>query len=168
LASDDEVAAILHALGYGPESPVQTATARVGAAVVFAIETAMRAGEILRLHWDDISGSVAIVRDGKTAAASRWVPLSSRALSVLAQLPRDDAKTCFDLQSPILDALFRKAKARALVQDLHFHDMRHLAITRLAKKLQILDLARMVGHKDLRMLQIYYNESAEAIAQMLG
>jgi integrase len=168
LASDDEIAAILHALGYGPESPVQTATARVGAAVVFAIETAMRAGEILRLRWSDISGSVASVRDGKTAAASRRVPLSSRALSVLAQLPRDDSKTCFDLQSPILDALFRKAKSRALVQDLHFHDMRHQAITRLAKKLQILDLARMVGHKDLRMLQIYYNESAEAIAQMLG
>ncbi len=54
------------------------------------------------------------------------------------------------------------------MKDLHFHDLRHLAITRLAKKLPILDLARMVGHKDLRMLQIYYNESAEAIAQMLG
>ncbi len=40
LASDDEIAAILHALGYDPESPVVTATARVGAAVVLAIETA--------------------------------------------------------------------------------------------------------------------------------
>ena len=46
--------------------------------------------------------------------------------------------------------------------------MRHLAITRLAKKLQILDLARIVGHKDLRMLQIYYNETAEAMATKLG
>ena len=168
LASDAEIAAILNALGYDPDAAPITSTARVGAAMVFAIETGMRASEILRLRWSDIVGAVAIVRDGKTAAAARRVPLSSRALAVLTQLPRDDARTCFDLPSSILDALFRKGKARALVEDLHFHDLRHLAITRLAKKLQILDLARIVGHKDLRMLQIYYNETAEAMATKLG
>jgi integrase len=36
-----------------------------------------------------------------------------------------------------------------LIDDLTFHDTRHEAITRLAKKLQELDLARMVGHRDL-------------------
>ena len=168
LASDAEIASILNALGYDADAPPRTATARVGAAVIFAIETGMRASEILRLRWSDIAGSVATVRDGKTLAAARRVPLSSRALAVLGRLPRDDARTCFDLPSGTLDTLFRKGKARALVEDLHFHDMRHLAITRLAKKLQILDLARMVGHKDLRMLQIYYNETAEAMATKLG
>nr|WP_288119638.1 site-specific integrase [Thiomonas sp.] len=168
LASDAEIASILNALGYDADAPPRTATARVGAAVIFAIETGMRASEILRLRWSDIAGSVATVRDGKTLAAARRVPLSSRALAVLGRLPRDDARTCFDLPSGTLDTLFRKGKARALVEDLHFHDMRHLAITRLAKKLQILDLARMVGHKDLRMLLIYYNEAAEAMAPKLG
>jgi hypothetical protein len=38
----------------------------------------------------------------------------------------------------------------------------------LAKKLNVLDLARMVGHRDLRMLQVYYNESAEDMAAKLG
>jgi integrase len=46
-----------------------------------------------------------------------------------------------------LDALFRKAKKRAMIDDGTFHDTRHLAITRLAKKLNVLDLARMVGTK---------------------
>ena len=55
----------------------------------------------------------------------------------------------------------------ALIEDLHFHDSRHTAITRLAGKLDVLALARMVGHKDLRMLQIYYNESAEDMAKRL-
>ncbi len=31
-----------------------------------------------------------------------------------------------------------------------------------------LDLARMVGHRDLKMLQAYYNASAEEIAGRLG
>jgi len=65
------------------------------------------------------------------------------------------------MTSGSLDALFRKAKKQALIEDGTLHDTRHLAITRLAKKLNVLDLARMVGHKDLRQLQVYYNESAE-------
>lgn len=44
----------------------------------------------------------------------------------------------------------------------------HTAITLLAKKLAVLDLARMVGHRDLRQLMIYYNESAEDIAGRIG
>ncbi len=54
-----------------------------------------------------------------------------------------------------------------LIEDLTFHDTRHEAITRLARKLNVLELARMVGHRDLKMLQIYYNESAASIAKRL-
>lgn len=57
--------------------------------------------------------------------------------------------------------------ARALIDDLHFHDTRHEGITRLSRRLPILALARAVGHRDLRMLQIYYNESGEDLAKML-
>ena len=42
-----------------------------------------------------------------------------------------------------------------------------LNVTRLAAKLNVLDLARMVGHRDLKMLQVYYNASAEDIAARL-
>ena len=53
------------------------------------------------------------------------------------------------------------------IVDLHFHDTRHQAITDLAKKLTVLELARMVGHSDLRSLMIYYNETAESLAEKL-
>lgn len=53
-----------------------------------------------------------------------------------------------------------------MIEDGTFHDTRHLAITRLTKKLGVLDLARMVGHRDLRQ-QVYYNETAEAMAERL-
>ena len=45
--------------------------------------------------------------------------------------------------------------------------MRHVAITNLAKKLSVLELARCVGHKDLNMLLIYYNAPASDLANKL-
>lgn len=107
---------------------------------------------------------------GKTDAAKRDVPLSQEALRIIAQLEsgKDETDSVFRISSTQnLDAAFRRAKALAAIDDLHFHDSRHTAITRLAKKLDVLALARMVGHRDLRMLQIYYNESAEDMAGRL-
>ena len=49
----------------------------------------------------------------------------------------------------------------------HFHDSRHEGITRMAAVLGVLELARAVGHRDLRMLQAYYNESADGLAKKL-
>ena len=57
---------------------------------------------------------------------------------------------------------------RAGISDLTFHDSRHDAITRLAQKLSVLQLARMVGHRDIRSLMTYYyNETAESMAKLL-
>jgi integrase len=55
----------------------------------------------------------------------------------------------FALKSAQLDVLWRKLRDRAGIVDLTFHDSRHEAITRLAKKLDVLSLARMVGHRNL-------------------
>jgi hypothetical protein len=38
---------------------------------------------------------------------------------------------------------------------------------KLSKKLGIMDLARVIGHRDLKSLMIYYNESADALADRL-
>lgn len=173
--SDGEIERLLFALGYDYSNPPETATARTGAAFLFAIETAMRAGEIAGLTWDRVFLGRRHVRitTAKTAAGTRSVPLSTEAARILGQMKAaamgaEDATTVFRLNTQQIDALFRKAKARALIEDLHFHDTRHEAITRLAKKLDVLDLARMVGHRDLRQLMVYYNATAEELAGRLG
>ena len=66
------------------------------------------------------------------------------------------------------DALFRRAKQAAGIADLHWHDLRHEAATRLARKLDVLDLARMTGHRDPKSLLTYYNPTAAEIAKRLG
>jgi integrase len=170
LYTDDEVKRICLALGFNIDQtiPVATTSQRAAVAFLFAIETAMRAGEICGLKKASITGRVAKLKDTKNGT-SRDVPLSKRALELLSLLPEVAAdEPLFGLTPGRLDALFRKAKTRAVIEEGTFHDSRHLAITRLAKKFKsVLDLARMTGHRDLRKLQIYYNETAEEMAKHL-
>lgn len=169
LYTDDEIERICFALGFDldGEEEAETVSQRIAVAFLFAIETAMRAGEICGLAQRDISGRVATLTETKNGTKRR-VPLSKRAVELLELLPPPEGDgTLFGVTTKSLDALFRKARTRAGVDDATFHDTRHLAITRLAKKLGVLDLARMVGHRDLKQLQVYYNESAEAMAERL-
>jgi integrase len=175
--SADEIERLCFALGYDQGAKPETQTARVGAAFLLAIETGMRAGEICALRWGDLflddrylSITGAAIGAGKTVAARRNVPLSTEAVRILRQLEgvKKEGESVFRITSGAsIDAIFRKAKAKAMIDDLHFHDTRHEAITRLAKKIDVLDLARAVGHKDLRQLMTYYNETASEIAGKL-
>jgi integrase len=53
--------------------------------------------------------------------------------------------------------------------DLHWHDLRHTAITRLATKLpNLIELAAVSGHRNLTMLKRYYHPSAVDLAKKIG
>ncbi|MFQ1700804.1 tyrosine-type recombinase/integrase [Loktanella agnita] len=156
----------LEALAISAGADLSAATARAYHAFLFAIETGMRSGEIVGLRWDDVDleARVAHLPITKNGSA-RNVPLSLEAVRLLEALPQSDP--VFGLDGAQRDALWRKLRDRAGVVGLTFHDARHLAVTRLAKKLDVLDLARMVGHKNIQMLMRYYNASASDIARRL-
>ena len=142
------------------------ATARAFHAFLFAIETGMRAGEIVGLQWPRINLDARVCRLDRTKNGSRReVPLSTEAVRLLRALPVSDP--VFGLDSRTLDILWRKLRDRAGVVGLVFHDSRHCAITRLSRKLDVLALARMVGHRNLSQLNAYYNESAADLAKRL-
>lgn len=168
LISQDEIDKICYCLNYDQNGSLKMISSRVGAVFLFAIETAMRCQEICRLEWQDVKGNVLKVVDSKTPTGVREVPLSSRAIQIIEQCRGLDDKMVFAIESSQRDSIFRKAKKMARIDDLHFHDTRHEAITRLAKKLDVLELARMVGHKNLNELLTYYNEKASEIAKKLG
>jgi integrase len=147
-----------------------TAQGRVGAAFLFALETAMRAGEICSLTWEH--GYVRHVHLPMTKnGSSRDVPLSEKAVEILEKLRRgaDNHESCFGITSASLDALFRRAKEKAGVTGFTFHDSRRTALTRLAKVFpNVLDLARISGHRDIRLLSaVYYAPSIEDLAEKL-
>ena len=141
-----------------------------GAMFLFAIETAMRSGEIRNIQNKDVTGMVVHLPETKNAD-SRDVPMTERALEILDKVrgARTDPDVHpFEIDAESRDSVFRAARNRCGIADLHFHDTRHEAITRLAKRLAILDLARMTGHKNLNELLTYYEASGEDLAAQLN
>ncbi len=167
---DEEIEQIKHVSGYNDGKDTQTA--KVCTAFLFAIETGMRIGEICNLRAEDVhldkdylSVTGKEVGGRKTKGSKRDVALSAEAKRLLQSVKCDFRFT----SSQVVDATWRtKIIAKTTIENLHFHDSRHEAITRLARKLDILDLARMVGVVDLKTLMVYYNAKASEIAGRLN
>tara|TARA_Y100001934_G_scaffold206423_1_gene244092 strand:+ start:34 stop:306 length:273 start_codon:yes stop_codon:yes gene_type:complete len=69
----------------------------------------------------------------------------------------------------VLKSAWRRACCRAGISDLRFHDLRHEATSRFFEKgLNLMEVAAITGHKDLRMLQRYTHLRAEDLALKLG
>lgn len=162
-----ELERLLISLGYNYDIELIGVSQRVGAALLFAVETAMRQSEIANLEWRyvDIEKRVAHLPQTKNGFP-RDVPLTHEAVRILQQV-KSDSENVFNLTAQQIESNFRKAKKRADVSGVTFHDSRATAITRLAARVDILTLARITGHKDLKMLQIYYRESMEDIAKRI-
>jgi integrase len=165
--SSTEVGAIGKAFGVLPDLQAGTATQRVGLAFLFALETALRSGEIIGLTWARVHLAARYVELPLTKNGDRRdVPLSTRAVAILQALPQGEDPV-FGLDDKLRDALWRKTRPLAH-KSIHFHDTRAEAIWRLSKKLDVLQLARVIGHRDPKSLMIYYDESASDMAQRLG
>jgi integrase len=165
-----EVRALCRHLGYRSGRAPETKAQEVALAFLVALRSGMRAGEILSLGHDTLhmDRRVASV-DHKTqhiTGRRRDVPLTRQALRLLR--PVAGRERCFSLSSSTLDVLFRRARDQLLIEDMHFHDSRAEALTRLARKVDVLTLAKISGHRDLRILQnAYYRETADEIAARL-
>ena len=136
----------------------------------FALETAMRRGELMSLLWVNVNfekcvAFLPITKNGD----SRYVPLSMKAIKILKLLPRDIEGRVFPLNKGTVSILFLRASRRARIEDIHFHDLRHMAITRLASKFSNpIEIAAISGHKSLSMLKRYTHIKAEDLVQKLG
>jgi len=138
--------------------------------VVLALETAMRRSEILSLRWADVFLDDRYVRLHDTKnGESRDVPLSSRAAATLSALPHHISGRVFPITPDALKKVFVRACARAGIENLHFHDLRHEATSRIAERLDnILELSAVTGHKTVNMLKRYYHPRAKDLALKLG
>jgi len=136
--------------------------------VVFALETAARRGEIIELTWRDVDLERKVAKvSGKTG--SRTIPLSPTCVSMLRSLPRSLEGHVFPVTIETLKQAYARAVARAGIQDFTFHDLRHDALTRLARLgLNILELRSISGHTTANMLQRYVSIDAGDLAKKLA
>lgn len=158
---------IVTALGYEGGTP-KDKREQTAVAFLLALETAMRSGEILTLEWKHVHLERRMLHLPKSKNGdARDVPLSRRAVELLEAMKGIDEDKVFTVNAGLRDAYFRQGKTLAKIDGPTFHDARATAITRLAKKLDLLELARMVGHRDPRSLMVYYRQSATEIASKL-
>lgn len=169
--TDAEIAAIVERSGLGDAAgAVETRKQEIGLAFLVSLETAMRLGEILTLEWSriDLDRRVVFLPAALTKGnRDREVPLSSRAVELFGRLQRDRERP-FRVGRDAASVMFGRILKQAGVHGATFHDARRHAATNLAKKLDVMDLAKIGGWSDPAMLlRVYYRADAEALAKLL-
>ena len=159
---DDELPRLLAAAHvYGGE---------IGPLITWAIETAMRRGEIAAMRWDhlDRKARVLLIPETKNGTPRR-VPLSTVALGVLDGLPRRIDGRVWGMRPDSISQAFERVCKAAGIEGLTFHDLRHEATSRLFEKgLNPMEVAAITGHKTLQMLKRYTHLRAEDLVGRLG
>lgn len=172
--TEEELELLAQCSDYRKDIPLKTKTQFAIAAYLFSSETSLRAGELAALDWSEVlldKGYLKVtgIKPGarKNGAAVRDVPLTARAKEILQQIRLTHTEgSVFGVSQTSLDALFRKIRNRAGIEDLHYHDSRHAAITMLSKRYDVLALARIVGHKNIKELMTYYNPKIEDLVKL--
>ncbi|MDB5495406.1 MAG: integrase family protein [Phenylobacterium sp.] len=153
----------------------------MGRIIRFAIATAMRQEEICRVTWNDLNPRTRMltIRDrkdprAKTGNDQRIPLLAVSGYDALALIEEQRAcrHNAYDRIFPVnhksVSNVFTRACQRLSIDDLHFHDLRHEAASRLFEAgFAIEQVALVTGHKDWKMLRRYTHlrpESLHALA----
>ena len=138
--------------------------------IVLALETAMRQSEILHLQWENIDLVKRVARLPETKnGAKRDVPLSLRARDALIRLGQRKSGQVFHYTADGIKSTWRFMLSKLGIVDLHFHDLRHEAISRFFElgTLDMMEIATISGHRNLGMLKRYTHLSAQKLAKKL-
>lgn len=142
--------------------------------VRLALATGMRRGEILalRLRDIDLGRQTLIVREAKNGH-SRVIPLVPEAAEAIRAVPSLDTLKTNDPVFPVAPAALREAwewaTKRAELEDLHFHDLRHEAISHLFELgLTAPEVASISGHRTMSQLSRYAHAADHRLRAKLG
>lgn len=161
-----EIRLMLRRLNYFTGRPAGSVGEQVAYAWLIALRTAMRAKEVRQIAPEvtDLTARVVTLHDHKTKKATgrpRHVPITKQAARLIALCP------AFSVSAGSLDAMFRKARDQCGLSGFTFHDSRATALTLLSRKVDILTLQRISGHRDLGQLSVYYRPTAAQLAKLL-
>lgn len=156
-----QIRRVLRALQHDSRK-VRSITQAVAVCFLVALRTGMRAGELTKLKWVDVKKDYVILPITKTKP--RDVPMTPKAMKTLLKMEGFDPVLVFGIKPETLDALFRRARARAGLEGFTFHDARHTAATWLAPRMDVLDLCKMFGWANPVQAMTYYNPTASQIA----
>ena len=134
----------------------------------FSIYSARRVSEVCKLRWVDINHDhrTILVRNMKTPGKKilnlrSKLPLS--AYKIIMRQPKTDYRI-FPYNPKTISDMFTKTCKRIGIEDLHLHDMRHEAVSRLFEKgLNIADVSQISLHQSWASLKVYTNLKPEDV-----
>jgi len=133
--------------------------------IELAIQTGLRLSEITRVTRKHLRENTLLVPKRKNGDTDVEIPLSNRAIELLQtmELP-------IRLKSRGIQIKWHRLMKKYEIKDLHFHDLRHEALSRyLEKGVSIPDVQVLSGHKDVRVLmRVYANLRAKNISEKLN
>lgn len=135
-----------------------------------AVETGMRKSELLAMQWQhvDFNKKTLLIPETKNGHP-RTIPLSPKALEILARYRFSNQCVVWPITLAWLRAVWQYVTEKAGSQNLHFHDLRHEAISRFFEKgLSVPEVALISGHRDVRQLFRYTHLRAEDVVAKLG
>ena len=161
LVGDEQARLLAAAKAYGGE---------IGPLITWAIETAMRRGEIAAMRWEHVNRETGtlLIPDTKTDTP-RNIPLSPAALAVLDALPAKASGPVWSLRPDSITQAFRRVCKAAGIMGARLHDMRHEATSRLFEKqgFNAMEVSSITGHKSMQMLKRYTHLRAADLAKRM-
>jgi integrase len=139
--------------------------------VEFAIETALRKGELLRAKWIDLNVDQSTLHIPLTKNGyARTIPLTPRALEILFYMERNrSSSSIIEIKYGTLSSWWTELIQDANVRNCRWHDLRHEGISRhFEHGLSIPEVALISGHRDYQMLRRYTHIKAENVATKLA
>lgn len=139
-------------------------TLEVTQAFHIALRTGMRLKEaVMAPACFDRARRVVELTSTKTAAKGETVPLTKQGYRLMCTMPAR-----FEVSEARASMLFCHLLNNLLIDGLQFRDARATALTLMARKMDVLTLARISRHRDLRLLiNVYYRETPEEISRRL-
>ena len=133
--------------------------------ILLVLATGLRLGEISGIQREHIDGNTLLIPKRKNGDTNVKVPLSDKALQVLKNM-----ELPIKLKKRGIQIKWQRLIKRYEIEDLHFHDLRHEAISKyLENGVSIQDVQVLSGHRDIRVLmRVYANLRPKEVANKLN
>lgn len=163
------------ALFKGVKAKSKTKQKEMMLTVLFAIQTACRVGEMLKLNWSEVNLDeryLDFLAENTKTKVGRRIPLTTVAVKILKWFKKQynpegltEARVfpCWNINEHHLSRQFQISCEREGIEDIRWHDLRHEGTSRLFEwvnprnghTLTDMEIASITGHKSMNMLRRY-------------
>ncbi|MGI8469554.1 MAG: tyrosine-type recombinase/integrase [Pyrinomonadaceae bacterium] len=163
---DTEIIKVKSRAGNSYEMEIDAKRGHLKTVIILALDTAMRLNEIFSLSWQNVNfkeKTITVTAQNAKTQKARQIGMTDRVYAELKKLSANTKQEkVFDQKNP--KRAFRTACLRAGIEGLHFHDLRHTAITRMIRAgIPHTEVMKISGHTQMKTFLRYLNLTGESV-----